>query len=73
MRDGGLNAKRQSSSGRSVWRRKATIIASSSAEIVVERISLGPIGASAVVARLRHFYTVVGLTPKRLASALTLS
>jgi hypothetical protein len=26
-----------------------------------------------VVVRLRHFCTVVGVTPKRLASALTLS
>ena len=29
----------------------------------VERGSFGPIWASAVVDRLRHFWTVVGLTP----------
>jgi len=34
---------------------------------------LGPMAASAVVVRLRHFWMVVGLTPKRLARALTLS
>ncbi len=36
-------------------------------------LGVGPILASAVVERLRHFWTVVGLIPKRLASALTLS
>ena len=49
------------------------MIASSSSVRTVERASFGPILASAVVERLRHFCTVVGLTPKRLASALTLS
>ena len=29
----------------------------------VERGSFGPIAASAVVERLRHFWTVVGLMP----------
>ena len=38
-----------------------------------ERACLGPIAASAVVWRLRHFWTVVGLIPWRRASALTLS
>jgi hypothetical protein len=33
----------------------------------------GPIGLSAVVSRLRHFCTVVGLIPYRFARALTLS
>ncbi len=46
---------------------------SSSGVRTVERISFGPMRASAVVERLRHFCTVVGLTPCRLASALTLS
>ncbi len=49
------------------------MIASSSGVSTVERASFGPIGASVVVDRLRHFWTVVGLTPKRFASALTLS
>lgn len=56
-----------------VCRRKATIIASSSQVRTVERGSFGPIGASAVLDRLRHFWIVVGLTPWRFASALTLS
>jgi len=34
---------------------------------------LGPIVTSSVVWRLRHFWTVVGLTPWRRASALTLA
>jgi hypothetical protein len=38
-------------------------MASSSGVSTVERGSLGPIGASAVVDRLRHFWIVVGLTP----------
>jgi hypothetical protein len=38
-----------------------------------ERACLGPIAASAVVWRLRHFWTVVGLIPWRRASALTLA
>jgi hypothetical protein len=47
--------------------------ASSSTVSTVERIAFGPIRSSAVVGRLRHFCTVVGLIPKRLAAALTLS
>jgi hypothetical protein len=39
------------------------MIASSSSVSTVERASFGPILASAVVERLRHFWTVVGLTP----------
>ena len=38
-------------------------MASSSGVRTVERASFGPIRASAVVERLRHFWTVVGLTP----------
>jgi hypothetical protein len=38
-------------------------MASSSGVSTVERACLGPILASAVVERLRHFWTVVGLTP----------
>ena len=39
------------------------MIASSSGLSTVDRGSFGPIGASAVVDLLRHFWTVVGLTP----------
>jgi hypothetical protein len=39
------------------------MIASSSGVSTVEWGSFGPIGASAVVDRLRHFWMVVGLTP----------
>ena len=46
-------------------------MASSSGVRTVERASLGPILASAVVERVRHFWTVVELMPKRRASALT--
>src|SRR5215213_11231206 len=48
-------------------------MASCSGLRTVERASFGPIRASAVVRRLRHFGTVVGLMPWRRASALTLS
>src|SRR5215210_1266267 len=41
----------------------ATITASSSIDSTVERGCLGPIGASATVWRLRHFWTVVELVP----------
>src|SRR5687767_14699515 len=44
----------------------------SSALGTLEQTSFGSIGTSEVVERWRHFCTVVGLTPKRLASALTL-
>ncbi len=47
--------------------------ASSSGVSTVERGSFGPMRASAEVCRWRHFWTVVGLIPKRLAAALTLS
>jgi len=46
-----------------VWRRKATIMASCSSVNTVEWGSVGPIGRSATVVRLRHFWTVVGLIP----------
>ena len=46
-------------------------MASSSGVSTVERIRFGPIRASAAVARWRHFWTVVGLTPNRRARALT--
>ena len=59
----GCRPSRQSSSGSSVWRRKATITAFSAGLRTVDRGSLGPIGASVVVSRLRHFWIVVGLTP----------
>jgi hypothetical protein len=39
------------------------MMASSSGLSTVERGSEGPIGRSAVEARLRHFCTVVGLIP----------
>jgi hypothetical protein len=39
------------------------MIASFSGVRTVERACFGPIRSSAVVARLRHFCTVVGLTP----------
>jgi hypothetical protein len=48
-------------------------MASSSGVKTVDRGCFGPMGASTVVDRLRHFWIVVGLTPKRFASALTLS
>jgi hypothetical protein len=57
----GCRPWRQSPSGRSVCRRKATVIISSSGVRTVERTSLVPILTSAVVDRLRYFCTV-GLT-----------
>ena len=69
----GWSAYRQSSSGSKVCRRKATIMASCSRLSTGECASFGPMAASAVVWRLRHFCTVVGLMPWRRASALTLS
>ena len=66
----GCRPWRQSSNGSSVCRRKATTTASCSGVRVVERASFGPIARSAVVWRLRHFWTVVGPIPWRRASAL---
>ena len=54
----GCRPWRQSPSGRSVCRRKATVIISSSGVRTVERTSLVPILTSAVVDRLRYFCTV---------------
>ena len=56
-------AAQQSSSGRSVRLRNSTTMASSASVKVVERGFAGPIAASAVVVRLRHFRTVLGSTP----------
>ena len=47
----------------SMERGNATTIASSSGVGTVDRTSFGPIGASLIVVRLRHFWMVVGLTP----------
>jgi hypothetical protein len=47
----------------SVWRRKATITASSASVRTVERGSPGPDFGSSTVARLRHFATVPGSMP----------
>lgn len=44
--------------------------ASSSGVRTVERGSFGPMAASAVDCRARHFWIVVGLTPLRLAVAV---
>ncbi|MBM2347089.1 hypothetical protein JQX24_17995 [Marivita cryptomonadis] len=57
---------RQSSSGNSVCRRNATIMASSATVRTVERGSFGPVFKSSTVARLRHFATVLGLMPSSL-------
>ena len=54
-------AQRQSSSGSSVWRRKATIVASSASVRTVDRGSFGPVLRSSTVARFRHLATVFGL------------
>jgi hypothetical protein len=43
--------------------RNSTMMASSASVRVVLRGRLGPIGWSAVVVRLRHFWTVVGFSP----------
>jgi hypothetical protein len=59
----GCSARRQSSSGKSVWRRKATAIASSSGVRTVDFGSLGPVGTSATEVRFRHVATVFRFTP----------
>jgi hypothetical protein len=46
-----------------VQRRKATIIASSSMERIVDLASLGPVGRSATVSRCFHFATIFWLIP----------
>jgi hypothetical protein len=53
-----------------VWRRKATIIASSSTDSTVDFGSLGPVGRSAVEVRFFHLATVFWLIPYRAASVL---
>ena len=58
-------AYRQSSSGRSVWRRKATMIASCSTVSTLDFASFGPVGRSAVDVRFFHFATVFWLIPWR--------
>jgi hypothetical protein len=52
-----------SSSGNRVRRRNSMMIASSAVVSTVLRGSFGPIGASAVVVRLRHLAIVFGFTP----------
>jgi hypothetical protein len=52
-----------SSSGSSVFCRNATTMASSAGVSTVLFGAFGPIGASAVVVRLRHFFTVFGFRP----------
>lgn len=52
-----------SSSGSSVFCRNATTMASSAGVSTVLFGALGPIGASAVVVRPRHFFTVLGFRP----------
>jgi hypothetical protein len=51
-----------------VWRRKATIIASSASARTVDRGSVGPVFISSTVARFRHFATVLGFMPSSLPS-----
>jgi hypothetical protein len=63
----------QSSSGRRVWRRNATMIASSSTDSTEDFGSLGPVGRSATDDRFLHLNTVLGLTPYRVAGTLRLS
>ena len=66
----GCKAYRQSSGGKSVCRRKATMTASSSSPRTVERSSLGPVLRSSSVCRFRHLATVFGSIPNsRLSSA----
>src|SRR3954447_7599906 len=68
----GMASRRQpstSSSGSKVRRRNSPTIASSASVSTVLRRRLGPIGASAVVGRLRHFRTVLGFNPYRAARA----
>lgn len=64
---------RQSSRGSRVWRRKATTIASPSAESTVERGCFGPIDSSAVACRRRHLARVLRSMPWRRARAAMLS
>jgi intracellular septation protein len=68
----GWRAQRQSSSARSLCRRKATIMACSATLRVVACGSAGPMGISAVVSRWLHFCAVVGRMPWPCARALTL-
>ena len=51
----GIEASEAPSSGNSVWRRKATTIASSASVSTVERGSFGPVFRSSTVARFRHW------------------
>ena len=62
-----------SSSGSSVFCRNATTMASSAGVSTVLLGALGPIGASAVVVRLRHFFTVFGFRQCRAARDRVLS
>jgi hypothetical protein len=55
--------QRQSSSGKSVCRRKATTIASSSIASTVDFGSFGPVRRSATEVRFFHFATVFWLIP----------
>jgi Protein of unknown function (DUF3604) len=56
-----LRQSADASSGSSVCRRKATMIASSLMERTVDLASLGPVGRSAAVSRCFHFATVFWL------------
>jgi hypothetical protein len=58
-----LRQPNTSSSGSSVFCRKATTTASSAGVSTVLFGAFGPIGASAVVVRLRHLATVLGFSP----------
>jgi len=59
----GSSAQRQSSSGKSVCRRKETIIESYSRLRIVDLASVGPVGRSATDARFFYFATVFWLIP----------
>ena len=61
--DGGLKGVEAVVSGSSVWRRKATTIASSAGDSTVDLASRGPVGRSLSVSRFRHLATVLGLIP----------
>src|SRR3978361_2443586 len=65
-----LSAPITSSSGSRVLRRNSTMMASSAGVSTVLAGFFGPMGASVVVARLRHFRTVLGLRPYWAAMAL---
>lgn len=54
-------------------RRKATMMASSSLDSVVDLACLGPMGRSLTDARLFHLTTVLGLIPYRLTSMIRLA